>query len=54
MVDADLGVNDPGDINADVHGDQVDARDGDLLVLHVQMVSGTDGYIEIGTSLTLP
>ena len=49
---SDAGV--VGDIDATVAGAPVPAKQGDLLVLRVKMVSGTDGYIEIGTNLTLP
>ena len=54
VVNPDLGVYSPGDISADVHGDAVPAKDGDFLVLHVQMTAGTTDYIELGTGLTLP
>jgi hypothetical protein len=52
-VGSDLGV--AGDIDATVHGEAIPTvASGDLLVLRVHMVSGTAGYIELGTGLTIP
>ena len=44
----------PGDIDATVSGAAVPGASGDLLVLRVQMVTGTSDYIELGTHLTIP
>jgi hypothetical protein len=52
-VGSDAGL--PGEIDAVVPGIATGPTvAGDLLVLHVQMTAGTDGYIEIGTHLTIP
>src|SRR5437879_6377480 len=52
LVGSDAGL--PGDIDTDVAGAAAPGARGDLLVLRVKMLSGTSGYIELGTSLTLP
>ena len=53
-VQPDAGVLAQGDISADVDGPAVPATPGDLLVLHLHMVSGTNGYSELQTTLTIP
>ncbi len=51
--DNDAGLT-PGSIDATVAGPAVDARCGDLLVMRVKMLSGSTGYIELATGLSIP
>ncbi len=51
-IGSDAGY--PGSIDANVAGGAAPGGAGDLLVMRVHMVSGTSGYIELNTSLTIP
>jgi hypothetical protein len=54
FTDGDAGIYAASEIKAAVTGPAVPAAPGDLLVLIVKMVSGSSGFIEIGTNLTIP
>jgi hypothetical protein len=44
----------PGGIDANLAGPALPSTCGDLLVLRVKMVSGSNGFIELGLGLTIP
>jgi hypothetical protein len=44
----------PGTINATLPAGAVPARCGEQLILRIKMVSGSNDYVELNSSLTLP